>query len=346
MARKVADLVLYSSDSNVQYEKDIYNVIALPFNGEYRFRYKTEYVDPQIIHYLDNQISGKSVLIAFRTNSASEDEKIDPFVVPIRWAVVDEVQRIDKIYIINFTVKEYPVFSSEFETASQSYARNVEFSKKFFSVAERNKAFVSSVIPNLTLPEEDSNINSPTQEKAWIQIIEALSQHDIFKKQFFFKTATPINPTTKALEMKENKRSKIEIVHYNSDDKSAISATVNIQYDSDVITSVFGGQERIECRYDKNSFPFIPKYINQTIYSQITFNIKTDGMEKETRIRIPVRIKRSNCRRWIRVGISFIGAILLGIGSVLDCLSTPLKVVLFILGSGMVASTWLFSKGE
>ena len=37
--------VLFSSDSTPQYEKDIYNVIALPINGEYRFRYKKEYID-------------------------------------------------------------------------------------------------------------------------------------------------------------------------------------------------------------------------------------------------------------------------------------------------------------
>ena len=346
MANNPAELILFSSDSNVQYEKDIYNVIALPFNGKYRFRYKAEYVDPQSIQYLDKEVTGKRVLIAFRTNSASEEEIIEPFVVPIRWAVLDNVQRIDKIYIINFTAKDYPVFSSEFETASQSNQSNIEFSKKFFSISERNKIFVSSVMPNLALPEESSNINSSIQEKAWIRIIEALSQHNIFKRQFFFKTIIPINPTSNALEMKENQRSEIEIVHYNSDDKSDISATVNIQYDSDVMTSVFGEQERIECRYDKNSFPFIPKYINQEVDTQITFNIKTDNTEKETKIRIPVKIKRSNKRRWIRAGISFLGAFLLGIGSVLNCLSTPLKAVLFILGSAIVAATWLFSKGE
>lgn len=53
MANNPAELILFSSDSNVQYEKDIYNVIALPFNGKYRFRYKAEYVDPQNIQYLD-----------------------------------------------------------------------------------------------------------------------------------------------------------------------------------------------------------------------------------------------------------------------------------------------------
>jgi len=346
MANKAAELVLFSSNSNIQYEKDIYNVIALPFNGRYRFRYKAEYIDSQIIQDLEEEASGKRVLIAFRTNSASEDEIIEPFVVPIRWAVLDNVQRIDKIYIINFTAKDYPVFSSDFETTSQSYKRNVAFSKDFFSTSERNKIFVSSVIPNIALPEESPDIDSPIQEKAWIRIIEALSQHDIFKRQFFFKTIIPINPVSKAFEMKENQRSEIEIVHYNSDDKSAISATVNIQYDSGVMTSVFGDHERIECRYDKNSFPFIPKYINQEIDSQITFNIKTDKSEKETKIRIPVRIKRSNKRRWIRAGISFLGALLLGVGGVLDCLSTPIKAILFILGSGVVAATWLYSKGE
>ena len=346
MIKRTADLVLFSSDSNVQYEKDIYNVIASPFNSRYRFRYKSEYIDPPTRSLLNQEVSGKRILIAFRTNSASEDEKIEPFVVPIRWAVLDNVQRIDKIYIINFIVKGYPVFSPEFETASQSYRSNVDFSRKFFSIADRNKIFVSSVMPNLAVPEGNTVINSSIQENAWIRIIEALSQHDIFKGQFFFKTDNVINTTSMSLEMKENERSAIEIVHYNSDDKSAISATVDIQYNSDVITSVFGEQERIECRYDKSSFPFIPKYINQSIETQITFIIKTDNTEKETKIRIPVRIKRSNKRRWIRSGISFLGAILLGISSAWDCLPTLLRGAFFILGSGALATSWLYSKDE
>ncbi len=40
-------VVLFSSDSNPQYEKDIYSVIVLPYNGKYRFRYKNKYVDSE-----------------------------------------------------------------------------------------------------------------------------------------------------------------------------------------------------------------------------------------------------------------------------------------------------------
>ena len=43
MDNKSAVAVLFSSDSTPQYEKDIFNVIAAPKNGEYRFRYKKEY---------------------------------------------------------------------------------------------------------------------------------------------------------------------------------------------------------------------------------------------------------------------------------------------------------------
>lgn len=338
--------VLFSSDSNPQYEKDIYNVIALPYNGEYRFRYKAKYIDPQSINGLSKDEHGERVLIAFRTNSADEEKSIEPFVVPIRWAVLDKVERIDQIYIINFTVKDYPVFSTRFETASQSYEKNVAFSREFFSVQNRNKIFISTVMPDFALPNESEDVNSSVQEKAWIRIIEALSQHNAFRHQFFFKTISSIDSESKTFEIRENHRRAIEIVHYNSDDKSANSASVDIQYDSDVITSVLGNHERIECRYDKNSFSFIPKYINQRIDTQITFNIKADNSDKETKIRIPVRIRRSNEKRIIRAIVSFAGAALVGIGSVIVDMTLWLKIPFFLLGSSLVAITWMFSKGD
>lgn len=40
MTNKQTVAVLFSSDRTPQYEKDIFNVIAAPINGEYRFRYK------------------------------------------------------------------------------------------------------------------------------------------------------------------------------------------------------------------------------------------------------------------------------------------------------------------
>lgn len=345
MAYHLPKLILFSSDSNVQYEKDIYNVIALPYNGEYRFRYKSEYIDSNAMQLLNDvdKIKNERILIAFRTNSVSEET--DHFMVPVRWATFNKVERIDKFYIIWFTAKDYPLFSSEFEKAMKSYNSNVEFSKRFFSVDNRNTIFVSSETPDIVLPNESENLNTSEQEKAWTQIIEALSQHNIFKNRFFFKTITTIDGNTKSVKMKENKQSLIEIVHYcNSDDKNDLASNVEIQYDSNILISVLGNQEQIECSYDKNYFPFLPKYINQKLNTTITFAITSKKYDQETKIQIPVKIYRSNKKRLIRAGISLVGALCLGVGGILNCIPTFSKIMLFILGSIGVASSWLFSK--
>ncbi len=76
--------VLFSSDSTPQYEKDIYNVIALPVNGQYRFRYKKEYIDSSLRNR-EKQVlkNGSRVLIAFRTNSIDPACPPGRFIVPI-----------------------------------------------------------------------------------------------------------------------------------------------------------------------------------------------------------------------------------------------------------------------
>ena len=83
------------------------------------------------------------------------------------------------------------------------------------------------------------------------------------------------------------------------------------------------------------------------IISQITINIsENDSHNQETQIRIPIQIKRDNSKRWKRAFISFFGAVLLGLSGVISCIPTWLDIVLFVLGSGCIASTWVFSKGD
>lgn len=81
------ELTLFSSDSNGQYKKDIYNVIAAPYNSEYRFRYTTQYIEPSLYSQLkENALANSKALIIFRRNS--DKPGVSPFMVPIRWATI------------------------------------------------------------------------------------------------------------------------------------------------------------------------------------------------------------------------------------------------------------------
>ena len=334
-------VVLFSSDSNPQYEKDIYSVIALPYNGKYRFRYKNKYVDSESMQYLKK---GMRVLIAFRSNSVTD--VVMPFMVPIRWAEIEDVISIEnKISIILFVAKEYPIFSFEYSKACKTKEGNIQFSEQYFRNSKGKDLFVSTVIPNFYTTETSNSINSKKQEEAWINIIEALSEWDNFKGKIFFKSNLDIPQDLMAFEMRENKRSTLSLYHYNSDSNGVASATVEVEYDPNVIISVTGEKETIECRYDLNTFSFIPKINNQEVESQITFNIKGDGKE-EVKISIPIIIRRALKTKIISACVSFIGAACIGLNGILEDPKLGVSIFLFLVGSALVASAGLISKGD
>lgn len=357
-------IILYSSDSNPQYKKDIINVIGLPVNGTYRFRYKEKYLSSELKSLIDSPsgIDGKEALVVFRTNSVVDG--IDPFLVPIRHVVIDSVDDIDStIYIFNFTAKGYPIFSKTFSEACNSLAENVKFSEQFFDSNEG--IFATYDFCNLVMPEhnsaEDFIIDKPTeavredseekrQEKTWIRIIEALSKYEGFNRTFFFMTLLNLPKESKRMEMRENKQSTIEVLHYNSDYNGVHSASVQILYDPEIVVSSHGAAEKIECRYDKNEFAFIPKDIAHKTNSQITLNFITEKEDpclpqQEATIRIPITVKRTMKKRvWYSV-ITTVGALLIGLNDLL-CIAPTWKPVFWVVGSLMVGSAWLIPKGE
>lgn len=366
MDNKPAVAVLFSSDSTPQYEKDIFNVIALPTNGEYRFRYKKEYIDLTLQNRIKNVFTkGARVLIAFRTNSIDTERHIDPFMVPIRWAEIKEIEEIEKIVIFKFIAKEYPIFNSDFENACSTYDQNIDFSKDFFNSNNKEKYFVTDGIPNAVLLETSED--NKNQEKAWIRIIEALSKYNNeqegkgFFDKFFFKTIVDISDSTMRVEMKDGKSNVIKIVQYNSNDHSTKEAKVDIQYDPSILVSTYGDKDTIECRYDVLDYTFIPQNVSQELDSQVTFvfaseeckssNEKSNTRQQTTRIRVPIKIKPSIKKKTvINILFSFLGALLIGLNGVFDLfkveIPTWLGILFFVVGSVILALAGLFYKGD
>lgn len=372
-------IILYSSDSNSQYKKDIINVIGLPVNGAYRFRYKVKYLsdDLKLLINTPSGIEGREALVVFRTNSV--ENNIDPFLVPIRHVVIDSVDDIDStIFIFNFTVKGYPTFSKPFSEACNSRVENVAFSKQFLHGKEG--VFATYDFCNLVMPEhnnaEDGIIDKPNeaektrdnnegtdnigrkkadskekqQEKAWIRIIEALSKYEGFTSTFFFMTMLKLPKESKRMVMRENTQSTIEVLHYNSDYNGVHSASVQIIYDPEIVVSTYGAAEKIECRYDKNEFAFIPKDIAHKTDSQITLNFITEkedlsSPQQEATIRIPITVMRTMKKRvWYSI-FATVGALLIGLNDLL-CIAPTWKPIFWVVGSLMVGFAWLIPKGE
>ncbi len=349
MDNKSAVAVLFSSDSTPQYEKDIFNVIAAPINGEYRFRYKKEYIDVNLLNQLKDKLQpGTRILIAFRTNSADKDKHIEPFIVPIRWAEIDAIEEIDKIVIFKFITKDYPTFSSEFEKASSSYNDNVAFAKRYFVDNNKNNVFVTESIPDIV--SKTNHKNSDDQERAWIRIIEALSKYEKFFDKIFFKTELQIPIKTKRIKMKERKSSSIKIVQYNSNEHSEKEASVEIQYDTTVLVSSHGDKDRIECRYDILEYSFIPKNKTAKMKTQVTFNVLSDDGKQKTKIRIPITIKQSAFMPIISAVFSLLGAVGVGLNGVLSLFMNEVPpnigIPLFVAGSILLAIAGFVSKRE
>lgn len=370
-------IVLYSSDSNPQYKKDIVNIIALPINGTYKFRYKEKYLSDDLKAQINEGINGKEALVVFRTNSV--EPGIEPFFVPIRWVVIDSVDLLDTIFIFHFTAKEYPSFSEEYRFACMTYEKNVELSKSIFRAEENRNSLFATYEPfnyinakkaqkcscksgtEKSPKQEDNNIatienleeesEEKKQEKAWICIIEALSKYDGFKSTFFYKTRLELPPDTKSLKMLENKPSIIEVWHYNSDYNGVHSASVQIIYDSEVLVSSCGGREKIECRYDKNEYSFTPKDIRHNVDSQITLDFITEETEhgsshqQEATIRIPITIERTMVRRYLHTGLGTGGAVFLAIGEMLSG-APGWQMALKIIGSILLGVVWLVPGGD
>ncbi len=306
------ELTLFSSDSSTQYKKDIYNVIAAPYNSEYRFRYRTQYIEESLKTQLQNKkLIDERAIVVFRTTS--DKPGIKPFMVPIRWVTIKDTYLSDEICIIDFIIQEYPQFVQNFKEAVISLENNQKYSESFF---EKKASHEMYVLPFAIDAASREKYDYEHQESAWISIVEALKHYEPFKNTSFFRTLLPSeskNEFASQMTIKDREYKQIEIWHFCSEDSDAKSSCVSIQCDSNYLNSISGNSDRIECRYDKINYDFQAVNGRSKIRSNITFRIYTLDEEQnpdyksETKIVVPVKLKRRWGKRILRTGLSFLG---------------------------------------
>ena len=350
------ELTLFSSDSSGQYKKDIFNVIAAPYNSEYRFRYTTQYIDPSLHTLLkENSLAGSKALIVFRRNSDKSD--INPFMVPIRWAIIKESYLINEICIIDFVINEYPEFNKNFKDASVSEEKNQKFSKSFFDAEERQNKYVLSYIPDIV---SRTSCEYEQQEAAWISIIQALKNYSAFSNTSFYRTLLPSkkkNSYAKSLKIKESQYKEIELWHFCSEESKSKISEVEIQCDTNYLNSVFGNKDLIECRYDRLNYGFQAIKGKNNLKSQIVFRIinldnqYNPDYDSETKICIPITLKKKWSKRIFRAILSIAGSIgVLAFSTLLsqDTIDFPkwLFVIMLLVGTIAPAINWFISSEE
>lgn len=350
------ELTLFSSDSSGQYKKDIFNVIAAPFNSEYRFRYTTQYIVPSLFEQLkNNTLVGSKALIVFRKNS--DKNYIRSFMVPIRWATIKKSYLINEICIIDFIVNDYPEFNQSFKETCISEEKNQKFSTEFFNSEGRLNKYVLNYIPNIvSLSKGDYE----RQEASWISIIQALKYYSAFSNTSFYRTVLPANRKNtyaKSLVFKESEYKEIEIWHFCSEESKSKTSEIEIQCDTNYINTVFGNKDRIECRYDRLNYGFQSLGVKNNLKTQIVFRIvnldenHNPDYDSETKICVPVTLKKKWNKRIIRTILSIVGSIgVLAFSALISCDTINFPrwafIVTLLIGTIAPAISWFISSEE
>lgn len=340
-------ITLFSSDSRPQYINDIFNVLALPHGGMYRFRYKEKYIHSDIIGYLSSsKTKGTTALIAFRTNLDVAEDK--HFFVPVRWALIDSVQKTADFYIIDFIVKDFAVFNKEFEDNRRNFDSINSLAKRYFTTKDKVEAFVVKNIPNITiLNNKVCKTDVREETKRWLDVIEALHIYPRFENCYFFKASIIRHGLFKVRKtgvIREGGRTNINIDHCNFCDIS--DSEINIEYDENLLIPSGDKKRKIECRYDSALFAFQAKRVLFKTPTQIILNCRS-SQDIETKIKIPLRIKRNYFFLSLHIILSLAGAILIGLPGILpETTPTGTTVPMFIVGSLLIAFNWLIPYKE
>ena len=340
-------ITLFSSDSRPQYAKDIFNVLALPNGGIYRFRYKEKYIHSDIIGDLNSsKIKGTKALIAFRTNLDVKEDK--HFFVPVRWALLKSVQKSADFYLIDFVVQEFVVFNKDFDDKRRSFDGINSLAKGYFTTKDKVDAFVAKKIPNIVIASNKANKTKEKEDtESWLKVIETLHVYPTFEKCYFFKASiirTGLEKINRDWTMREGGRTNINIDYNNFCDIS--DSEINIEYDDSLLIPSRDKSIKIECRYDSALFAFKAKSVLSRTPTQIILNCRSSN-DIETKIKIPMEIKRNYFFLLSRVILSLAGAILIGLPGILpDATPTETTVPMFIVGSLLIAFNWLIPYKE
>lgn len=340
-------ITLFSSDSRPQYVKDVFNVLALPHGSVYRFRYKEKYIHSDVIEHLGgSKIKGTKALIVFRTNLDVTEDK--HFFVPVRWALIKSVQKSADFYLIDFVVQDFVTFNKDFDDNRRSFSGINSLAKGYFTTKDKVEAFVVKNTPNIVISSNKTiKIKEKEDTERWLKVIETLHVYPTFEKCYFFKASiirTRFEKINKVGTMREGGRTNINIDYNNFCDIS--DSEINIEYDESLLIPSGDKKIKIECRYDSALFAFKAKSVLSKTPTQIIFNCRS-SQDIETKIKIPLEIKRNYFFLLARVILSLAGAILIGLPGILPD-TTPAKttVPMFIAGSLLIAFNWLIPYKE
>jgi hypothetical protein len=330
--------ILYSSNSRPRYVSDIINVLALPYDMEYQFRYKESYISTSFKHLYaenSNKLNGQKILISFK------DEDV---IIPIRFAQITKIEKVTDFYVIRFSVKNYVEhnFLGQFnldiiKKRSLEYLNKVNTNEKKLALQE---GFCDLVNPD----KEINNFNN------WINTAKNLSLTPTFSNSYFLnielirnnkKKGTLYNFKTHHFEISENNFYSFKITYYTKDFLEN-DIRLEVTHNSDSIKLTSSNSYNLNSRYDSVKVWLKSLEIEEDTFLELLISIKNTVVKVD--VELPIFVKKSKNDIWFKVILSFIGASLISIPSFLGDEHQPLKIIFAAIGAFIIAISTNFTK--
>lgn len=321
-------LTLFSSDTTLQYVKDIFSVLSLPRNCILQFRYQAQYIENDVKAILGNVDSciGTRVLIAFRNSSKSDDE--NKFIVPIRWAKIVAVKHFSDVYNISLEIFGYPSFTNAFRSKSIDYQQLNQYAKSFLVEDKKDIAVLSSCLDIVDIEDHlDRDIEN------WRIIVEYLTKIPKYSKFYFLKCSSLYSDKMKSGGCKrkeckivngrfcltEGQLINVDLEFYCSQYNSSEKQMIEVFSDGTSIKQVKGLQPVLQSRYGLVSLGFQTLQVSVSTLSEIIICTSSQPEEDiQTNLVLPVIIKPNKKHRLRHALITSIGAALVALPGILS----------------------------
>lgn len=337
-------LTLFSSNSTIQYTKDIFSVLSLPRNCHIQFRYQSQYVENSVKAIFENTNlgAGTKVLLAFRSNS--KEDTANMFIVPIRWAKIISVKHFSDVYTVSLELLGYPSFSTAFRAKSANYNEINLYANNFLIGEKKNLAAISTC---LDLVELEDKIEKDIEN--WRAIVESLTKIPQYSKCYFLKYSAIYKENyrfgkTKRKECKmvngrfvltEEQLVNIDIEYYSSDYSESIKRKIDVDVDGIAVKHVKGLRTIIQSRYGSIALGFQPLKVSNNTISEIILCTSSQPEEKiQTDIVLPVILKTNKKHRIRHAIIMSVGAALVALPGILsNNVDISLNIALGVIGA-------------
>lgn len=327
-------LTLFTSDSRLLYATDVLNCLALPSGVQYQFRYESKYISPEIKHEFENlSPSGTKALVVFRENAPSNDNA--PFMVPIRWVIIQHVELIADFYIIRFRLEGYPIPSQEYTGDKESI--QLHCSKYLLQLNQ-----IARNLPVQLGLTSFVDLKATSDRAFWIDVAKRLAQHSTFAATHFIRVANISNGSGKELPMSSGSEYILTEKEYSTItlDYFAISyhehnATLKLSSDADVIRIACGGNIMLNSRYDSRRVSIQAGQVAGATATELEIFTHDDRRGvPQTRLSIPFSVKRSRKAILIKIAATAVGATLVAMPGIVGAsVDSIVRITIALLGA-------------